>query len=136
MRPKIVREGGQEIVLQAISILKCFNLETFSKVTSDFQKSAECAVLSPQRRDDHASPKSGSVFFDSPGLSCVLPLFRGSTKSVSWRVTLNLFLSIKNRNVLTNNFFGLVSRNPLRSSIPADDIAFGTKKNDCVILHA
>jgi hypothetical protein len=130
-----VRQNSQKSVLLKVGLLKSLNLAAFTQVTSDFQKSAQQAVFSPERRDKYVAPKLGPIFSDSPALLCKFAVLCCDTKYLAGPVTLKRFPRIKNRKVFTDNFLSLVSFDAFGSCIPADDVSLGVEKKNSIILY-
>src|SRR2546429_578729 len=55
---------------------------------------------------------------------------------VLWLAGLNVFRSIKDREMLANNVFLPIPANSLRSEVPTHHAAFGVEHKNRVVLHA
>ena len=130
-----MRQNSQESVLLKVGLLKSLNLAAFTQITSDFQKSAQQSVFSPERRDKNVAPKLGSIFSDSPALLRKFAVLRCDTKYLAGPVTLKRFPRIKNRKVFTDDLLRLVSFNAFGTRIPADDISLGVEKKNSIIFY-
>src|SRR5207247_5578688 len=83
---------------------------------------------------DHVRPEQRAVLAHAPTLVFEPPRLRGATQRVFRPLLRNRFGRIKSREVFTDDLLGAIAFDISSAGIPADDIAFGIKHENGVVL--
>ena len=108
----------------------------FGDVTRDFGKTDQLSVLVLDWVDDCIGPELAAVLADPPSLTFISALADGSFQRLLRQAVPAIMLSVEAGDVLTQDFVGRVSFDPLRPSIPARHVAIRVEHVDRVIGHA
>jgi hypothetical protein len=95
-----------------------FGFLAFGQVTRDLSKSDDVSRRIADRIDDDIGPKACSVFADAPAFGFEFPFTCGGLQRKGGLSGYLVFLAVKPRKVLTDDFIGCVPLETLSAGIP------------------
>src|SRR5271154_2963467 len=111
-------------------------LLALSNVAGDLAETAQLAVGAVYRREDHVSPKLGTVLAHPPPFALEAAILPRHFQLVGRLACLDIFGRKKATVMLTDDFCGSVSLDTLRTFVPAYDPALRIQHQDRIVLDA
>jgi len=106
------------------------------EVARNLGKADQLAGTVPDRVDDDIGPELRPVLADAPAFLFEFALALGDFKRSSRKLFLAIFLGIKARKMLTEDFGGGVALEPLRAGIPGRDDSRRVQQIDSVVRYS
>ena len=122
-----------ELLLAAVqNLLGSFAL---GQVAGDFCIPNHLARSTADRIDDDVGPKPRSVLADTPAFRLKFSFTLRGCQGARRQAKFSIFIGVKARKVLADNFMRRVALEPLRARIPRRHNSLGVQQKDCVIRH-
>ena len=143
-RPQLVRHVGEELRLRFARALRFglgahqLRLDALSlrKVARHLGEADELAALVVHRAQHHARPECRAVLAHAPALLRQAALARRHLEVAAWLAGRDVLREVEAREVLADDFVGVVALDALGARVPARDAPFGVKHADRVVHHA